>query len=77
MLQGWTLSGILTLQSGLPWYPIDGTNDFTGTGEVNAGGVQTWNYTGPTSAFTSGPTNIPCFGNLPDCSSAVIPQSCA
>ena len=76
MLQGWTLSGILTLQSGLPWYPIDGTNDFTGTGEVNAGGVQTWNYTGPTSAFTSGPTNIPCFGNLPDCSSAVIPQSC-
>ncbi len=59
MLQGWTLSGILTLQSGLPWYPIDTSNDFTGTGEVNAGGVQTWNYTGPTSAFVSGPTGIP------------------
>jgi hypothetical protein len=59
MLQGWTLSGILTLQSGLPWYPIDTSNDFTGTGEVTAGGVQTWNYTGPTSAFVSGPTGIP------------------
>jgi hypothetical protein len=59
MLRGWTLSGILTLQSGLPWYPIDTSNDFTGTGEVTAGGVQTWNYTGPTSAFVSGPTGIP------------------
>jgi len=61
MLQGWSLSGILTMQSGLPWYPIDGTNDFTGTGEVTAGGVQTWNYTGPTSAFSSGPQDIPFF----------------
>ena len=67
MLQGWTLSGILTLQSGLPWYPIDTSNDFTGTGEVNAGGVQTWNYTGPTSAFVSGPTGIPCFGLVGQC----------
>jgi hypothetical protein len=75
MLRGWTLSGILTLQRGLPWYPIDTSNDFTGTGEVNAGGVQTWNYTGPTSAFVSGPTGIPCFGPLSGCTPA-IPQAC-
>lgn len=61
MLQGWSVSGILTLQGGLPWYPVDGTNDLTGTGEVNASvaGAQTWNYSGPRSAFTSGPYSIP------------------
>lgn len=63
MLQGWSLSGILTMQGGLPWYPVDGSDDLTGTGEVNASaaGIQTWNYTGPTSAFTSGPHSIPYF----------------
>jgi hypothetical protein len=77
MLEGWTLSGILTMQSGLPWYPVDGNTDLTGTGEVNASsaGVQTWNYTGPTSAFTSGPTSIPCFGTA-GCSNTAIPQAC-
>lgn len=63
MLEGWTISGILTLQGGLPWYPVDTNTDLTGTGEVNASaaGIQTWNYTGPTSAFTSGPHSIPFF----------------
>ncbi len=63
MLQGWSLSGILTMQGGLPWYPVDGSDDLTGTGEVSASaaGIQTWNYTGPTSAFTSGPSSIPYF----------------
>ena len=75
LLEGWSVSSILTLQGGLPWYPIDGTNDFTGTGEVGAGGVQTWNYSGPRSAFTSGPHAIPCFGNLPGCT-AGVPQAC-
>ena len=64
LLQGWTISSIVTLQNGLPWSPVDQTNDLTGTGEVNAGGAQTWNYTGPRSAFTSGPQSIPCFGPL-------------
>jgi hypothetical protein len=65
MLQGWTLSGILTLQSGQPWSPIDATsNDLLGTGEFNSqpniGGVyQAWNYAGPRSAFKSGPISIP------------------
>ena len=75
MLQGWSISSIVTLQGGLPWYPVDGNDDFTGTGEVTAGGAQTWNYTGPRSAFTSGPHAIPCFGNLTGCSAAV-PTAC-
>jgi hypothetical protein len=75
LLQGWSISSIVTLQGGLPWYPVDLTNDLTGTGEVNAGAAQTWNYAGPRSAFTSGPTGIPCFGPASGCTTA-IPQSC-
>ena len=80
MLQGWAISGIVVLQQGLPWSPNDVTNDFLGTGEFanNAtvsGAMQPWNYTGPTSAFTSGPQTIPCFGSLPGCTAA-IPQAC-
>ena len=80
MLQGWSLSGILTLQDGLPWSPNDVTNDFLGDGEFAnsatvSGGMQPWNYTGPTSAFKSGPTPIPCFGALSGCTST-IPQAC-
>ncbi len=75
LLEGWSISSIVTLQNGLPWSPVDQTNDLTGTGEVNAGGAQTWNYSGPRSAFTSGPQSIPCFG--PPCSNAsAIPQTC-
>jgi hypothetical protein len=61
MLQGWSLSGILTLQGGMPWFPGDGTNDFDGTGMVNDSVSEYWDYTGPKSAFTTGPTSIPCF----------------
>jgi hypothetical protein len=78
MLQGWSVSGILTMQSGLPWFPVDVTNDILGTGEFNGSvlaGITTWNYSGPRSAFTSGPHNIPCFGNLSGCN-PVVPQEC-
>ena len=69
MLQGWTLSGILALQGGLPWSPTDfTTNDWLGTGEnkenyisSNAGIEQFWNYSGPKSAFTANSTPIPQF----------------
>jgi len=59
MLQGWSLSGILIAQQGLPWFPNQATSgDFAGTGESGAqpniaGAVQMWNYSGPRSAFTS------------------------
>lgn len=75
LLKGWSVSGIVTLQGGLPWSPVDQVNDLTGTGEVNAGGAQTWNYEGPRSAFTAGPKAIPCFGALPGCT-AGIPAAC-
>jgi len=73
MLQGWSLSGILTLQGGPPWWAYDATsNDLLGTGEFNngpqiKGADQTWNYSGPRSAFNSGPTPIPCFGTMAGC----------
>jgi len=65
MLQGWSLSGILTLQNGQPWSPYDATsNDLLGTGEFNSqpnigGAAQSWNYSGPRSDFKSGPLAIP------------------
>jgi hypothetical protein len=68
MLQGWSLSGILNLQSALPWTASDNSNDLLGTGEVgNSTPPQTWNLSGPPSAFRAGPTPIPCIGNLPGC----------
>jgi hypothetical protein len=69
MLEGWSVSGILTVQSGLPWTAADlSTTDWLGTGEITnqqiGGGVyQYWNYSGPRSAFSNtGPTSIPCYG---------------
>jgi hypothetical protein len=78
MLQGWSVSGILVMESGLPWYPVDVTNDILGTGEFNGGlqgGITTWNFSGPRSAFTSGPHSIPCFGTMAGCN-PVVPQEC-
>jgi hypothetical protein len=74
MLEGWTASGILTMQTGTPWSAWDPTsNDWLGTGENAdqadslAGVQQFWNYIGPRSAFTAGPQAVPCFGSLPGC----------
>jgi hypothetical protein len=64
MLQGWTLAGIVSLQSGLPWFPADVTNDLVGTNEFQDSidnSQQTWNYTGPKSAFRAGNTAFPFF----------------
>jgi hypothetical protein len=76
MLEGWALSGGLSLQTGLPWIAVDQTkDDFVGTGEnlnrtvptPNSGVFQTWNYTGPRSAFDSSNIVIPCYGKLSGC----------
>jgi hypothetical protein len=64
MLQGWSVSGILTLQTGLPWTNSDVTNDIIGTGEfvgTISSALQPWNYSGTTSAFKAGPHSIPQF----------------
>jgi hypothetical protein len=76
MLQGWTMSSIITLQSGAPWYPTDATTDLVGTNEFNdsiQGHIQTWNYSGPASAFQAGPTSIPCFSSLDSKGNPIIP----
>ena len=74
MLEGWSVNGIVTLQTGVPWSPFDQNNDLLGTGEINAasqasasGVAQPWNYSGPPSAFNTTATPIPCFGNLSGC----------
>ena len=74
MLEGWSVNGILTLQTGLRWNPSDTTTtDWLGTGEqgntsIAVGAIQYWNYAGPTSAFSNtGPTPIPCYGVLSGC----------
>ena len=88
MLEGWSLNGILTLQSGLAWSPNDATvNDWLGTGEntnsgIGAGTTQFWNYSGPRSAFgNTGPNAIPCYGKLAGCTAlasapAAIQSAC-
>jgi hypothetical protein len=78
MLQGWSVSSIITLQSGLPWYPTDETTDLTGTNGFNdtiSSSLQNWNYSGPASAFQAGPVPIPCFGTA-NCANTTIPQAC-
>ncbi len=48
MSEGWSVSGIITAQSGQPWFPSDATtDDLLGNGEVNnSGALQTWNFAG-------------------------------
>ncbi len=77
ILEGWQISGIWAWQSGFAWAPSDATNDdWGGTGEnsdraipsPNSGVWQSWNYTGPHSAFSNvGDTPIPCYGAAANC----------
>ena len=75
MLKGWSVSGIVVLQSGLPWGPVDNAvDDFLATGEnkdnynsTNSGVFEPWNYTGPRSAFNETQNQIPCYGVLSGC----------
>lgn len=69
MLQGWAVSGIVTLQSGLPWSPNDSSVDYLGTGELGPGTTQQWNFSGPPSAFNVTTTPIPCYGAGKGCTS--------
>ena len=71
MLEGWQISGIWALQSGFAWAPNDNqTDDWGGNCEFannstpnNNGAWQSWNYTGPHTAFNgNGDVPIPCYG---------------
>ena len=69
MLEGWSISGILSLQGRFPYSALDASrNDWVGTGEtantfVATGISQFWNFSGPGDAFNSSGTPIPCYGN--------------
>jgi hypothetical protein len=73
MLEGWTLSTIISVQGGFAWGPVDATGtDWAGNAQQgnansrpNNGVWQTWNYSGPTSAFNSNAregNTMPCYG---------------
>jgi hypothetical protein len=72
MLQGWSISPIIAAFSGTPWTADDTTTGINGTGEINNSAFQGWNYNGPRSAFTSGPSSIPFFAGTsnPNCVAA-------
>ena len=60
MLQGWSVSLVLNLQSGIPWNAVDNTDNFSGTGEL----TDKWDLFGNPHDFDSYSRagNIPCFG---------------
>lgn len=83
LLQGWSVNSIVTLQTGMPWYTQDTSNDFSGTNLVSAGPTglgERWNFVGNPSDFTSGPNPIPCASGvgtgLAGCDAPAIPTSC-
>ena len=77
MLEGWQLSAIWAWQSGFAWAPDDQSTDDWASNAENAdtgfprpdnGVWQSWNYTGPRSAFNgTGFTPIPCYGRAANC----------
>jgi hypothetical protein len=82
MLQGWSISGIFTVQGRFPYSALDNRkNDWIGTGETNntfvsSGVSQYWNFSGPTDAFNSSNVPIPCYGKLAGCTAfASAPQA--
>lgn len=79
LLQGWQVSSVVTLQSGMPWSPKDTANDFSGTGQINNtdyyGG--NWNFIGNPADFTSGPNPIPCWSGSVTVKGAPLLPGCA
>ena len=84
MLQGWQVSGIWALQSGFAWAPNDNqTDDWGGNNEFannstpnNNGAWQSWNYTGPHSAFNgNGAVPVPCYGQASGCTPWTDPHT--
>lgn len=60
LLEGWQVNTILTLQSGLPFNVVDGSDDISQTGEFS----DHWDFFGNPSDFKSGgPNPLPCFGS--------------
>ena len=65
LLEGWQINSVVTLQTGLPWYAQDDTNDLSGTGEVGNTGsnLERWDFFGNPKNFTSNQNPFPfCTG---------------
>ncbi len=62
LLQGWSVSTVLNLQSGIPWNTIDSSDNISGTGE----NTDKWDLFGKASDFDGygKNANIPCYGVL-------------
>lgn len=78
LLEGWTINSIVSLQGGLPWDVVDGSDDISETAEFS----DRWDFFGNPSDFKSiGASGIPCFGTAsgfggnPLCGSS-IPAAC-
>ncbi len=57
MLQGWTLSSAIVIQSGLPYNVVDTANDPSRTGQF----VDRWDFFGNPKDFKAGPNAIPFY----------------
>ena len=62
LLEGWSVSTVLNLQSGIPWDTRDSTDNISGTGE----NTDKWDIVGNASDFDGygKNSNIPCYGVL-------------
>jgi hypothetical protein len=78
LFEGWQLSSIVTLQTGLPWAPQAFLTDLSGTGQVNnpQSTGERWDFFGNPKDFTSGPNPIPCFGDALCQNGTAVPQAC-
>jgi hypothetical protein len=68
LLKGWQATSIVTLQSGLPYDPFDGSNDISGTFTY---GFERWNFSGNPGDMKASTKGIPyfpgeSFGPTPD-----------
>ncbi len=84
MLQGWQINSIVTIESGAPWGPMDMSNDFSGTGDVNNNPTygQRWDFSGNPNDFKAGrAVSLPCWSGsgasaIGGCTIASEPTAC-
>jgi hypothetical protein len=53
LLEGWSINTVVAIQSGLPWWGQDSSNDFSGTGMINMpdSELEPWNFSGNPKDF--------------------------
>jgi hypothetical protein len=63
LLEGWQVNSVMAIQGGLPWGPVETSNDLTGTGENGNFSYYgtTWNFFGNANDFKGRPNGLPFF----------------